>query len=1139
MGKPADYLQREEALDPNRSFAVTAPAGSGKTEILTQRVLRLLPLCENPEEVVCLTFTKKAAGEMRERITGSLFSAMGTPEPEDDYKRQTWVLAQAVIARDKEMRWGLLQNPSRLRITTIDGFCRSMALQMPLESGLGGIVDTLDQPVIAYQRACHNFFKRIEGQDEDVAASMESLYLHLDNDISRIETLLIGMLHNRMQWLPKVFAARNDEAEAYIRSAFEMVTNESLEAVYSHCLSVESQIMELVNYASANLVEKSGGGSSLSLLSGSSSLPSPTIENLDAWRALGNFLLTGKGTWRKTVNAGNGFPANAPDIDKGTAKLRKCEFVDLVAHLGSISGLREKLMGVNFLPDVEHAEKDWSLIRCLTTVLPLLAAELEVVFKEMSSVDFTAITAGAINALGSGDDDFSELTLKLDYGISHILIDEFQDTSMPQLLLLEKLTEGWQYDDGRTVFIVGDGMQSIYSFRDANVGIFLGLRANGLPNVEVEPLDLTVNFRSTPEVVNWVNETFVDAFPEAEDISRGAVPYSPSEAFRPSVDNSGVFCHAIVDSPNTLESADKVVSLVQEARDKNKDQVIAILVKSRPHLKEILPALKKAGLKWQATEIDTLGSKQAVIDMMTLTKVLNDPSDRIAWLSFLRAPWCGLSLNDLHAVSNDIGQSCIVLSDDHPLVLSQIKTFRENASISNEGKSALTRIYSALTSAWDSRRRKSLRSSVEGLWISLGGPACLYDSSDMADIRTYLDLVDRHSTAGQITKWGLFESGVDALYAAPDPDADPKLQVMTIHKSKGLEFDTVIIPGAEKGARNDDKALLLTQEWLSSNGEPHLLMATLGASGEGDTSLYRFLGEEKRIRSRLENNRLLYVGATRAINTLHIVANVSSDKKGDSFKKISSNTLLSNIWEVFKGIAEATVSPNANSEGEEDHSVLDGILRLPSNWKIPKLAIDDTLFKYRGHEIDDGSDNIPSSDQYYARLSKCVGVITHRVLCAVGKDCVGCLSGSEIENRKPSIRAQLLQMGLPYDVLAGAVERVIENLTRTLADEKGRWLLDNTHEESRFEYEVCTWDDGDNKTHIIDRTFIEDGVRWIVDYKSSEPKNDETLESFLDSESQSYGPQLDRYKSIFKKKGEANIVKALYFPAISVLHKVA
>src|SRR5690606_390298 len=141
----------------------------------------------------------------------------------------------------------------------------------------------------------------------------------------------------------------------------------------------------------------------------------------------------------------------------------------------------------------------------------------------------TETSLAALRALG-GEGEPTDLALRLDYRIRHILVDEFQDTSSMQFHLIEKLVAGWEPGDGRTLFIVGDGMQSCYGFRNANVGLFLRARDQGIGPVRLQALKLRVNFRSDSSVVNWVNAVFSAAFPPVDDIARGGVCYSASES---------------------------------------------------------------------------------------------------------------------------------------------------------------------------------------------------------------------------------------------------------------------------------------------------------------------------------------------------------------------------------------------------------------------------------------------------------------------------------------------------------------------------------------------------------------------------------------------------------------------------------
>ena len=151
---------------------------------------------------------------------------------------------------------------------------------------------------------------------------------------------------------------------------------------------------------------------------------------------------------------------------------------------------------------------------------------------ERGQADFTEIAQGVVRALGDPGEP-TDLLLSLDVRIHHVLVDEFQDTSISQWELLDRLTAGWEPGDGRTVFAVGDPMQSIYRFREAQVGLFLRARHRGFGGVKLEPLTLSTNFRSWAGIVEWVNSAFARILPAQEDFAAGAVPYTPSTPHLP------------------------------------------------------------------------------------------------------------------------------------------------------------------------------------------------------------------------------------------------------------------------------------------------------------------------------------------------------------------------------------------------------------------------------------------------------------------------------------------------------------------------------------------------------------------------------------------------------------------------------
>ncbi|HSX85466.1 MAG TPA: UvrD-helicase domain-containing protein, partial [Cellvibrio sp.] len=711
--QPMDQHVRIEALDPQTSFAVSAPAGSGKTGLLTQRVLTLLAYCDEPEEVLAITFTRKAAGEMQDRIMHALWQAADQPEPQDPHAQRTWQLAQRVLQRDRELQWNLLQSPQRLRVQTIDSLCRSITKQLPLASGIGAQPDTLEDAEQAYRLAVRELFKLLE-QDLPLRDDLTRLLRHLDNNLQAVEDLLISLLAKREQWLGVLLQARHEDARVYLEQVLRDVVCEHLDLVEQALLIHSSELCSIADRAAINLQEESDRKNRIHELLGITSLPEAEPESLNQWLAIADLLLTNSGTWRARLTKAEGFPAG-----KENAELKN-RFSELIAAIADTAPEAEQLLQeLRSLPSTRYADHQWQLLDSLTSILPILVAQLTIVFKQQSATDYTAISQAALLALGD-ENAPSDLALQLDYRIRHILVDEFQDTASPQLELLRKLTSGWQADDGRTLFIVGDGMQSCYGFRNANVGLFLDARQQGIGSVDLTALDLRVNFRSQAGVVHWVNTIFQNAFPPQDDISRGAVSYSPSDAFKPSNVGDAVNFYACIYSSETKsteknwgdrnndsdddevssrtnaqqQEAEKVVELVQQARIDNPNGSVAILVRTRNHLARILPALTAAGLHYQATEIDRLASRMAIMDLLSLTRALLNPADRIAWLSVLRAPWCGLDNSDLHCITTaNLGEQNPRINETaFALVWPQLELHQQIDNLSEPGKKILARV---------------------------------------------------------------------------------------------------------------------------------------------------------------------------------------------------------------------------------------------------------------------------------------------------------------------------------------------------------------------------------------------------------------------------------------------------------------
>jgi ATP-dependent helicase/nuclease subunit A len=1037
-----DRAARARALDSSTSFLVQAPAGSGKTELLIQRYMKLVATVDSPEAIIAITFTRKAAGEMRERVLDAFRNAEREPAPTAAHERVTFDIARNALEHQTGLGWRLSENLSRMRIETIDALCASITQRMPWLARFGAMPEITEKAEGLYREAARNTLRHA-GNDE----ALDRILLHLDNDFNAAERLIVGMLEKRDQWLRHTSAASvRADLEASLRSV------------------VTQRLRELRAGFTAQLVQENY------------SLPGNAPEDLSEWIALADLLLTAKGEWRKRA-------------DKGFHQEL------LLGKLRSNPALSEALHQARRLPSPEFTDSQWEAMQSAVSVLKLAVAELQMGFREQGRVDFAELAIRASQALGPKEAP-TDLALALGHRVQHILVDEFQDTSYTQFELLEKLTAGWEPGDGRTLFLVGDPMQSIYRFREADVSLFLKARDEGLGSIRFEALALTSNFRSRPEIVEWVNKSFPQILPSTDDIESGAIAYLASVPG--ATPGGGVDIHAFLDSQ---AEADKVVELV---RDENAG-TIAILVRARSHLTAVVSTLKRNGIPFQAVEIDQLGERPVIEDLIALSFALLHPGDRVSWLAVLRAPWCGLSLADLHALAG---------GDPNAAVWDLLHT--PPAELSNDGMTRVRRILPELERAHALRGREPLRNWIEEVWMRLGGPACT-DETGLKDAAAYFDLLEGVEQGSDLADFHWFRAQVGELFAQIDIRADGRLQLMTIHRAKGLEFDTVILPGLGERSGSDSEGLLV---WLEQRGD--LLLAPIKPAGTESDPIYKYLERMERQKVEHENGRLLYVAATRAREHLHLMGTLKPRSDG-SFAEPTSGSFLKLLWPVvsqkfahLRQQAEAAPPPIARA-----------IRRLPVDWKTLSRVAPLRLPPRRVEILEPAR----VTYEWVGDLLRHSGTVLHALLQKVTREGLAEWSEAAVRERNDLYRNALTNLGVSPDDLREASQRVEKGLLQTLRDPRGRWILE-THIEAECETRIAGLLDGKLVEVTIDRTFVdEQDVRWIIDYKTSEHQGGE-LEAFLDNEQNRYREQLERYARLLFQEAKRPIRLGLYFPLL-------
>ena len=1097
-----DHAQRQKALDPHASFIVQAPAGSGKTELLIQRYLVLLARVDYPEEIIAITFTRKAAAEMRHRIIRALQGAAGEP-PTALHERHTWGLAQEALARNEERSWHLIENPLRLRIQTIDSLCSLLVRRMPWVSRMGALLQPEEDARHLHQKAARRTLELLfdDRTPANVLAAIAVLLRHLDNHMGKVERLLGAMLGSRDQWMRHVDGRVEELATTRwaLEAALSHVVERALDRMVEEFPEDHAEeVAELARLAAKNLHDR-GRESAICACLELQDLPDASAESLPRWLGIAELLLTSKSERRRRYTIREGFPSEEQDAKERIQGI----------HLGedTITQLHE----LRQLPSVTYEDNQWQVLEALMHLLPTAVRQLRGVFQEDGCVDFTEIALAAQKAVKAHVSSGSRGGIP-DVAVRHLLIDEFQDTSQSQYELFESLIHDWTGDD-RTLFLVGDPMQSIYGFREAEVSLFSRARTNGLGPVRLRPLVLETNFRSSTEIVSWVNEALSEAFPQVEDTVTGSVTYSPSTAYRTDMDGSTIKIHPFF--RNDLEAqAEKVVQIVEETRSRQPDGTIAVLVQARRHLLNIIALLHKRGIAFRSVEIDPLSERPVVRDLMALTQALLHPGHRVAWFSILRAPWCGLTLADLQNLVGD---------DLDAAILDLISVRREQ--LSSDGRRRLDRVFPIISNACALRGRLPVRRWIEGTWLALGGPACLGVQMDLEDATAYLNLLEESVDGIDLRDEKKFMGDVERLFAPSDVEANGELQLLTAHKAKGLEFDTVILPGLGYQTRADDSRLLMWREY-NDGDQPHLLLAPIQEAGGERDAAYGYLRTIERKRRDHEGTRLLYVAATRARKDLHLIGHVDQNAERDDVKPPDSRVLLSKIWKVAEPKFSKAWKDHREAEGATDATGPGNtgvpLLRLSADWE-PVDPPKELMWKARRERFEDEKEDRAPVFNWAGDLQRRIGIVVHRMLQEMWFP-------DRVDFSENILRNALYYEGLEGENLERALMQVKEALTNTVEDSRGRWIL-SRHELDEREYALTIAKGVGARRYILDRTFVDDGRRWIVDYKTSTHAGSD-VDWFLDNEQERYRSKMETYARAMRAIDGRPIFLGLYFPVL-------
>jgi ATP-dependent exoDNAse (exonuclease V) beta subunit len=418
------------------------------------------------------------------------------------------------------------------------------------------------------------------------------------------------------------------------------------------------------------------------------------------------------------------------------------------------------------------------------------------------------------------------------------------------------------------------------------------------------------------------------------------------------------------------------------------------------------------------------------------------------------------------------------------------------------------------------RGRSALAARVRGAWLALGGPATVEEAIDLEAAERYFALLAEHDEGDDVADWAAFVEALAQLHAEAAAADDAAVQAMTLHRAKGLEFDTVIMPGLGRAPHRGNAEILRWRRRPTG-----LLVAPMKARGGTDDPVYAYLGRLADGEEAAELGRLLYVGCTRAKRRLHLTAALTARAKDGAsltWKSPPAGSALATFWDAVGHTVAAPLAANQEAPPAAQRR----LVRLPLAW-APSLP---------GPGVPVVAATVPIDDmvpfEWARETAKRSGTVAHRLFAQIAREGLSEWSAERVTNLSGRIRTELAGEGVDEAELDAASANVAAMITRLLADERGRWLFDHGHADARSEWALAGAE-GDAIAHVVlDRSFVTDGVRWIVDFKTGAHEGGDVA-AFLDAEVDRYRSQLDGYARFVRALDARPIRLAIYFPLLA------
>ena len=847
-----DAQARALAVDPTRNVALEASAGTGKTRVLVDRYVGLLISGVKPRNILAITFTRKAAAEMRQRILDDL----ARRHREGSLDRALW----------REIR----ESITDISISTIDAFCLTLLREFPLEADIDPgfeLADETETPRLVGQ-ALDKALRIARGLTIE---SPEIALLFAELGEYRLREGLSRLIDRRLvadEALDR-FLRRHGQGQSSIDGAVSGLLSRLRAAFASVPGGLEVFLATGPRHPDFDLLARDLRqlvGSEASTALGAASLEPPLVQAL--LERVREHLLTQSGEPRKRLN------------------YRKDEFRsarDYERHGAAVAALGPYLVDALL---VYRRDINTVLARAVRRLFSIALHQYDRVLRKQGVLDFSEVLKRTLLLL-SQMDEFSRSRYKLEARFQHVLVDEFQDTSRAQWSLVELLVRSWSEglgligsDRPPTVFIVGDRKQSIYGFRDAEVAVLdeASRYIEALRPIGQVRTAITRSFRSVRELLSFSNDLF--AAVEKAANRADAFRYNENDVFPvSSVEASEQeplgLIGAVSDEAQAEAVAEEVARLlVSGATVRDRDTGvrravrpgdIGVLFRTREAHRIFEDALARRRVPYYVYKGLGFFDADEIKDVLALLAFLANPASELATAAFLRSRFVRLSDRALKDIAPALSQALVAA--DAPPALARLDDYdRRRLELARRDVPRWLALVDKLPPA--ELLDRVLAESAYAAEIE--GRAYRQARENLKKVRS---LVRRIQNRGYVTLERIVDH-FSQLVAGGDEsnaivDAIDAVNLMTVHAAKGLEFPIVFVVNLNRGG--------------GGSGDPIRIVA--GAGGDdADEGAGVSIGEYQSAadsdldaREHEEAKRLLYVALTRARDRLYLGATLSND----------------------------------------------------------------------------------------------------------------------------------------------------------------------------------------------------------------------------------------------------------------------